>query len=52
MDKALDILKYALIIAVIIYFFGFIFGEDFMVKLVGPAGEKLAPYGIKLLHLR
>jgi hypothetical protein len=40
------------IIAVIIYFFGFIFGEDFLIKIIGPTGEKLAPYGVKLLHLR
>ncbi|MGC8981776.1 MAG: hypothetical protein ACP5JU_02400 [Minisyncoccia bacterium] len=51
MDKALDILKYALIIAVLIYFFGFIFGEDFFIK-ISKSGEKLVPYGIKILHLR
>jgi hypothetical protein len=52
MDRAFDILKFAIIIAVLVYFFGFILGEDFLIKIVGPAGEKLAPYGIKLLHLR
>lgn len=52
MDKAFDILKFALIIAAIVYFVGFIFSETFLIKIIGPTGEKLAPYGIKLLHLR
>jgi len=40
------------LIGVIIYLLGFAFSEEFIMDVVKPLGEKLAPLGVKILHLR
>ncbi len=52
MDKAFNFLKTAIIIGVVVYLIGFMFSEEFILNIIKPLGEKLAPYGVKILHLR
>jgi len=47
-----NLLKTVVLIGVIIYIIGFMISEEFIMDIVKPLGEKLAPFGIKILHLR
>lgn len=52
MDKAWKLLLILVFINFVIYIVGTIAYKDIFTKVLNPAGEKLAPYGIEILHLR
>jgi len=52
MDKAFNLIKTVILIGAIIYLVGFMLSEEFIMDIVKPLGEKLAPFGVKILHLR
>lgn len=52
MTKAWKLLTVFLIINLFIYVIGIIVYENFIEKALNPAGGKLAPYGVEILHLR
>ncbi|MFZ8848149.1 MAG: hypothetical protein ACO2O4_02850 [Minisyncoccia bacterium] len=52
MDKAYNLIKTVILIGLIIYIIGFMVSEEFIMDIIKPLGEKLAPFGVKILHLR
>jgi hypothetical protein len=52
MEKAFNLLKLTFFLGFIIYSLGSILQEEFLLKIIKGAGEKLAPYGVEILHLR
>jgi len=52
MQKAFNLLKLTFFLGLIIYLIGSILQEEFLLKIIKGAGEKLAPYGIEIFHLR
>lgn len=52
MAKAWQLFLAVVFINLVIYIVGVIIYENFLVQILGPAAEKLAPYGVEILHLR
>lgn len=52
MEKAWKLLIIVVFINLVVYIVGTIVYENFFPKILDPAGKKLAPYGIEILHLR
>lgn len=52
MDKAWKLFLAVVFINLVIFIVGVIIYESFLANTLGPAAEKLAPYGVEILHLR